>query len=131
MFDLLTQENLVDFIEKYGDGDIYYSHYKETNGTIIIKYLPSFTKFADEENIEPFKQELKEHPHIRSRYLQEIILTPKFAYIPNSDTSNKNKLVKNYSKFLEDLKKEKAKKYAVQTEYCKPENKKNHNRRER
>ena len=132
MLDILTQENLVDFIQKYGDGDIYFSHYRETNGTIIIKYLPAFTKFADEDNIDTFKKELTDNPHLKERYLQEIILTPKFAYIPNSDKNNKNKLVKNYGKFLEDVKTANSKKFAVKSKYCKPENNKNykkHNQR--
>ena len=97
----LTEEQIIKFIEQYGDGDIYFSHYHETDGKTSVKYLPKFTKFADWDNIEPFKEELTEHPHLKDKYLQEIILTPNYAYIPNGD--NKNPLVKNYKKFLEDL----------------------------
>ena len=130
MLSTLTQEDIVKFIEQYGDEDIYFSHYKETNGNIIVKYLPSFTKFLDPINILPFKKELTENPHLKDKYLMEIILTPKYAYLPNNSNSDKSKLVVNYKKFLDDLKKEKAAKYAIKNEYCKPENVKsrNHNK---
>ena len=118
MIDLLTEEQIIEFIEKYGDGDIFYSFHRGTDGTIIIKYLPNFTKFADESNIDAFKKELKDHPHLKERYLSEIILTNAYAYIPNNDHSAKNPLVKNYKKFLEDIKA----KYSRRAEYCKPEN---------
>lgn len=113
----LNEYQIMEFIEKYGDGDIYFSHYKETDGTIIVKYLPKFTHFADEDNILLFKKELREHPHLKPKYLAEIILTDKFAYIPNGN--NKNPLVENYKAFLEEIK---APKFAVQSEACKEEN---------
>ena len=121
MIDILTQEDLINYIEKYGDGDIYYSHCKETDGRIIIKYFPKLTKFVDESSIEELKKEIKENPHLKARYLNEIILTPKFSYIPNSDGSSKNPLVENYKKFLEVIKKQRRQAQKVRSkdsEYC-------------
>lgn len=126
----LSEELIKYYIEHYGDGDIYFSHYLNDNGTIDIKYLPSFTKFADEENLPEFKKELEEHPHIKDRYLKIITISDRFAYIPNDEYSNKRALVKNYSKFLEDLKeaqRQKQEKYEKKNEHCKPENNKHHN----
>lgn len=108
----LTEEQIAMFIEKYGDGDVYFSHYRETDGKISVKYLPNFTKFAEESNIPEFIKELTEKPHLKDKYLAEIILTDKFAYIPNGD--NKNPLVKNYQRFLKDL--IEAKKYQKKQE---------------
>lgn len=104
MIKTLTQEQLKAYIEQYGDEDVYFSHYRETDGKIVIKFLPQFTKFVDEENLHSFKKELIAKPHLKDKYLKEIILTPNFAYIPNDDHSEKNKLVKNYKKFLSDVK---------------------------
>ena len=123
MIDSLTQQDLILFIEKYGNGDIYFSHYKDTTGKITIKYLPMFTKLADEDNIADFKKELTEHPHLKDKYLKEIIITNKFAYIPNDDFSSKNPLVLNYKKFLDNIKQQT--KYSTKVIYCKPSNLKN------
>ena len=126
----LSQDLIKYYIENYGDGDIYFSHYLNDDGTLEVKFLPAFTKFADEENIEEFKKELEEKPHLKDRYLKVIILTERFAHIPNDEYSNKKALVKNFNKFLEDLKaeqkKEEERKYAKKSEFCKQENVKKH-----
>ena len=103
----LTTEQIKNFIENYGDGDVYYSHYTRTDGLVEIKYLPKIRKFVEDESINQLiTVEFKEKPHIRDRYLQVIVISDKFAHIPTSATSNKNPLVKNYQKFLNDVKKE-------------------------
>ena len=125
----LTQEEIIVFIEQYGDGDVYFSHYYN-NGVLEIKYFPALAKFADTESfkngLKDFKKEISENPHLKDRYLKEIVLTDKQALIPNDEKSNERSLVKNYKKFLNDLsdfkKKEKQNKYAKKSDFCKQEN---------
>ncbi len=103
----LSKEQIKNFIEKYGDGDVYVSHYTRTDGLVEIKYLPKIRKFVEDESIKHLiTEEFKEHPHLKDKYIQVIIISDKFAHIPASATSNKNPLVKNYQKFLDDVKKE-------------------------
>lgn len=100
----LTQDQIKYYIENYGDGDIYYSHLYMENGTVEVKYFPKFTKFVDESNIDFLKDEIEKAPHLQEKYLATIVLGRAFAYIPESKSSNKDMLVKNYSKFLSEIK---------------------------
>lgn len=103
----LSKEQIKNYIEKYGDGDVYVSHYARTDGLVEIKYLPKIRKFVDDESIKHLiNKEFKDRPHLKDKYLQVIIISDKFAHIPAIATSNKNPLVKNYQKFLNDVKKE-------------------------
>lgn len=104
MIEKLNGKQLRNYIAKYGDGDVYYAHDHKPNGIIEIQYLPKILHFVDPNGIPAFIKELNGNPHIVQKYVKVIVLTEKFAYIPNDNRSNKNPLVMNYSKFLQSIK---------------------------
>lgn len=103
----LNYYEIKDFIENYGDGDVYFSHEYNEEHQLEVKYLPKLTKFVDETSIPEFLKELEQKPHIQEKYIRTIVLTRNYAYIPEKKDSNKDKLVKNYSKFLNKIKESK------------------------
>ncbi len=102
----LNGEDLKLFIEKYGNGDVYFCHEHLENGMLQVKFLPGILNHTEPENIPDLLVYLKERPFTAERYLKAIILTDNYAYLPDDKRSNKNRLVKNYKKFLEDLEKQ-------------------------
>lgn len=107
----LNNDLIKTFIEKYGDGDVYYSHKRLDDGRIKVKYFPSLTLFVSDENIPHLFEELKESPHLEPKYVREIILNDKIAYVIDDNGKKiKNALTKNYAKFLEDVKNKKFEK---------------------
>ena len=75
------------------------------DGNIEVKYFPNFTKFADESNIKLLKKEIEDDPNLEEKYVEKIVLTQAYAYLPDKkELSGKCDLVKNYKKFLSGIK---------------------------
>ena len=91
------------FFQIYGDDDVYYSHEYMADGTLEIKYFPHLLKFIQNEDLDEFVSRFKDRPRLVDEYAKVLVLTDKFAYIPNDNKSDKNPLVKNYPKFLKNF----------------------------
>ena len=100
----LSEKQIKLFVEKYGDGDVYFSHEYLEDGTIKILYFPVIRKFVSDESIPYLFEELQETPHLIPKYTRELYLNETYAYVMFDGEVVKNKLTKNYRQFLQDVK---------------------------
>ena len=100
----LSEKQIKLFVEKYGDGDVYFSHEYLEDGTIKVKYFPVLRKFVSDESIPYLFVELQETPHLLPKYARDLYLTDTYAYVMFDGEVVKNKLTKNYRQFLQDVK---------------------------
>ncbi|MBP3631180.1 MAG: hypothetical protein J6J23_06835 [Clostridia bacterium] len=96
----LTEEQIKMFVEKFGDGDVYFSHKVLKDGTIKVRYFPVLKKYVSEEIIPELFKEMQEYPHRIPKYTRELYLTEKSAYVLFDGQEVTNTLTNNYAKFL-------------------------------
>lgn len=98
----IKRAHIRNFIETYGDGDVFVDYSYLPNGTIEVGYLPNITKFASEKAINSFLPKIFNNKYKYKEYVRKIILSEKSAEIVDKTNTTCTELEKNYTKFLED-----------------------------
>lgn len=115
----LTEEQIKDYIENYGDGDVYCAHRITREGLLEIDFMPCLANFVDESSITKTVEWINKKLELRKEYVKTIVVSDKFAYIPTSARSNHYALVKNFDKFMTRVRKQNKKKnQPTRVEYC-------------
>ncbi len=99
----LQRKHIKNFIENYGDGDIFISYCYLPDGTIQVDYLPGITKFASENAIKSFIPKILNNDYKYKEYVRKIILSDYSAKILNKKETTCTDLERNYIKFLQDF----------------------------
>ena len=99
---MITKEQAKDFINNYGNDDVFYS-YRQNKNYVEVEYFPNLAKFVSSEALETF---LKDYSPAKDNYgniLRTIIITDDCAVIKNRDKSTDLTLENNYAKFKQDI----------------------------
>lgn len=101
--DNLTKKDIVEFIENYGEDDVYYSHKRIEGNRIQIDYIPCASKMLSVEAIDLFKDDLSKNYNRYKDFLRTIIITDKKAKIVNAPNYAYKTLEENYNLFQKDF----------------------------
>lgn len=102
----LSKEQIVDFIENYGNEDAYFSHEYKKDGSIIVNYIPNAGKCLSDKAIEKLKKEMMTNQRLYAESIRTVCLYNNYCQIYNKNRYTDLSLEKNYEKFLFDISKE-------------------------
>ncbi len=101
----LNKNQIIDFIENYGNDHVFLDYTIDQKGNYVVRYIPILSKLVSAETL-PFA--LKEIHNNKEKYasaIKTIVLTKNKAYIINANKNTDMSLVENYKRFLKDQEK--------------------------
>ena len=101
----LTKNQIIDFVENYGNDHVFFDYCVNEKGNYIVRYIPILAKLVSQETLPIAIKEIKQNPTKYNDSIVTIVLTENKAYILNANQYTDMSRVENYQRFLRDQEK--------------------------